>query len=210
MAPTLWQTPHFRRGKSASLQKKQTQPVKSSETNPWQTHATRAIYENQWITVREDEVTRPDGNAGVYGVVSMKNRAVGVVPLHDDGTVTLVGQYRYTMNQYSWEIPEGGCPDTELPIHAARRELREETGLLAAKLEPLGGEIHLSNSVCDERGYLFLGTQLETGEANPEGTEELQTWRVPLQEAVAMALRGEITDGLSVLGLLLAQQQIGD
>ncbi len=178
--------------------------MKSSETNPWQTKATREIYENAWISVREDDVTRPDGAPGIYGVVSMKNRAVGVVPLHDDGSVTLVGQYRYTMNEYSWEIPEGGCPDTELPIEAARRELREETGLIAAKLEPLGGEIHLSNSVCDERGNLFLATQLEQGDASPEGTEELQLKRVPLADAVAMALRGEITDGLSVLSLLLA------
>ena len=178
------------------------------ENNPWQTHATREIYDNAWISVREDDVTRPDGNAGIYGVVSMKNRAVGVVPLHADGTVTLVGQYRYPTDVYSWEIPEGGCPDTELPIHAARRELREETGLIAALVEPLGGEIHLSNSVCDERGYLFLATELEQGAANPEGTEALQLKRVPLHEAVEMAVRGEITDGLSVLGLLLAHRQI--
>ena len=176
----------------------------NSENNPWQTNATREIYDNAWISVREDAVTRPDGNAGIYGVVSMKNRAIGVVPLHADGTVTLVGQFRYTMDEYSWEIPEGGCPDTELPDHAARRELLEETGLNAGNLQPLGGEIHLSNSVCDERGYLFLATQLEQGAANPEGTEELQLKRVPLQDAVAMAMRGEITDSLSVLGLLLA------
>lgn len=160
--------------------------------------------------MREDDVTQPDGAPGIYGVVSMKNRAVGIVPLHADGSVTLVGQYRYTMNEYSWEIPEGGCPDTELPEHAARRELREETGLIAATMEPLGGEIHLSNSVCDERGYLFLATQLEQGDANPEGTEDLQIKRVPLQDAVAMALRGEITDGLSVLGLLLAENRFRD
>ena len=176
----------------------------NSENNPWKTNATRQIYDNPWITVREDEVTRPDGNPGIYGVVSMKNRAVGVVPLHADGTVTLVGQYRYTLDVYSWEIPEGGCPDNELPIEAARRELREETGLIAGNLAPLGGEIHLSNSVCDERGTLFLATDLTQGEANPEGTEQLQLRRVPLQDAVAMALRGEINDGLSVMGLLLA------
>ena len=126
------------------------------------------------------------------------------MPLHDDGTVTLVGQYRYPTGVYSWEIPEGGCPADESPIEAARRELREETGLIAGTLAPLGGEIHLSNSVCDERGTLFLATQLEQTNAQPEGTEQLQLRRLPLSEAVAMALRGEINDGLSVLGLLLA------
>jgi 8-oxo-dGTP pyrophosphatase MutT (NUDIX family) len=178
-------------------------------SNPWQTNAIRDIYENPWIKVREDAVIRPDGNAGIYGVVSMKNRAVGVVPLHDDGTVTLVGQFRYTMNEYSWEIPEGGCPEGEEPIETAGRELIEETGLIAGKIEPIGGEIHLSNSVTDERGYLFVATDLTEGEANPEGTEKIETLRIPLQKAVEMALNGEIKDGLSVLALLFLQKKIG-
>ena len=176
----------------------------NSQDNPWKTNATREIYDNPWITVRENQVTRPDGAPGIYGVVSMKNRAVGIVPLHSDGTVTLVGQFRYPTDVYSWEIPEGGCPPDESLLHCARRELREETGLSARNFEPLGGEIHLSNSVCDERGYLFLATDLTPGKAAPEGTEELQLRRLPLSEAVAMALRGEINDGLSVLGLVLA------
>ena len=176
----------------------------NSKNNPWQTKSTRNIYENAWIKVREDAVTRPDGNDGIYGVVSMKNRAVGVVPLHADGTVTLVGQFRYPTQVYSWEIPEGGCPPEESLLDCARRELREETGLIAQSIIPLGGEIHLSNSVCDERGYLFLATELSQGEWAPEGTEELALQRLPLGEAVEMALRGEINDGLSVLALVLA------
>lgn len=177
-----------------------------NQRNPWKTLSSREIYENPWISLREDQVVRPDGKNGIYGVVSMKNRAVGVVPLHADGTVTLVGQFRYALGVYSWEIPEGGCPEGESPIETARRELAEETGLLAGKIEPLGGEIHLSNSICDERGYLFLATELSQGEAAPEGTEELQIWRLPLERAVEMALSGGINDGLSVLALILTNR----
>src|SRR5689334_3670051 len=95
--------------------------------NPWKTLRSRPVYENAWIKVREDEVVRPDGKPGIYGVISPQGYAIGVVPLHEDGTVTLVGQFRYPMNEYSWEIPEGACPFDEAPVDAARRELREET-----------------------------------------------------------------------------------
>jgi beta-phosphoglucomutase family hydrolase len=173
--------------------------------NPWTTLSSREAYSNPWISVYHEEVRRPDGNTGIYGRVSPKSYAVGVVPLHDDGTVTLVGQYRYTMREYSWEIPEGGCPFKEQPLEAARRELLEETGLRAAEIVPLGGEIQLSNSVTDERGYLFLATGLTQGEAEPEGTERLAIKRVSLEEAVDMAVRGEIRDSLTVTALLLTQ-----
>ena len=178
------------------------------ESNPWTTKSTRAIYENPWISIREDIVDKPSGTEGIYGVVSMRNRGVGVVPLHDDGTITLVGQWRYTMNEYSWEIPEGGCPDDESPIDCAKRELREETGLVADLVEPLGGEVHLSNSVTDERGNLFVATGLTQGESSPEDTELLQIKRVSLEEAVEMVVRGEINDGLSVMALLLLERQL--
>ena len=179
----------------------------SDEPNPWQTLSSREIYQNAWIAVREDAVIRPDGKNGIYGVVSMRNRAVGIVPLHDDGTVTLVGQFRYTMNEYSWEIPEGGCPFDEEPLEAAKRELLEETGLRAEKIEPIAREVHLSNSVSDERAYLFLATGLTQGDAAPEGTEKIATRRVPLNRAVDMALAGEINDALSVLALVLAARR---
>lgn len=151
---------------------------------------------------------KPNGTEGIYGVVSMRNRAVGVVPLHDDGTITLVGQWRYTMNEYSWEIPEGGCPPDESPIDCARRELREETGLVATTIEPLGGEVHLSNSVSDERGNLFLATGLTQGQSQPEDTEQLQIKRVPLEDAVEMVVSGKINDGLSVMALLLLERKL--
>jgi len=183
--------------------------MEQQQPNPWQTVDSRVVYENPWISVRHENVVRPDGEEGVYGVVSMKGRAVGVVPLHADGTVTLVGQWRYTMESYSWEIPEGGCPPDELPAEAARRELREETGLVAASIEPLGGEVHLSNSVTDERGFLFVATDLSQGEAAPEGTERIETRRLPLSQAVDMAVCGEINDGLSVLALLLLERELG-
>ncbi len=177
-------------------------------TNPWQTQSTRPVYENPWISVREDQVVRPNGSEGIYGVVSMRNRAVGVVPLHADGTITLVGQWRYTMEEYSWEIPEGGCPEGELPIECARRELQEETGLLAATVEPLGGEVHLSNSVTDERGSLFVATGLTQSEATPEETEQIEVRRVPLAEAVEMVVSGKINDGLTVMALLLLERKL--
>ncbi|RYG58113.1 NUDIX hydrolase, partial [bacterium] len=145
---------------------------------------------------------------GIYGVVSMRNRAVGVVPLHDDGTITLVGQWRYTMEEYSWEIPEGGCPEGESPSECALRELREETGLIAASIEPLGGELHLSNSVTDERGYLFVAQGLTQSEASPEETEELHVRRVPLGEVVEMVVGGEISDALTVMAVLLLERTL--
>ena len=130
--------------------------------NPWKTLSSRVVYENPWIGVREDEVIRPDGLPGIYGVVHFKNRAVGVLPVDRDGAIWLVGQYRYPLDAYSWEIPEGGCPASESPEETARRELREETGLVAGRLE-LVATSHLSNSVSDELGYVFRATELSEG-----------------------------------------------
>ena len=168
--------------------------------NPWRTLSTRLAYENPWIRVREDQVTRPHGHPGNYGVVSMRAKAIGVLPVHDDGSITLVGQFRYTLNEYSWEIPEGGGPFGEEPLEAARRELREETGLVASTWRELG-RVHLSNSVTDEEGFLFVATGLEQHDAQPEGTEDLQIRRVPWPEALRMAREGEITDSLSLIAL---------
>ncbi|MBV8230665.1 MAG: NUDIX hydrolase [Planctomycetaceae bacterium] len=170
-------------------------------SNPWTTLSRRPIYENPWIALREDQVLRPDGQPGIYGVVHFKFRAIGVLPVDDRGRIWLVGQYRYTLDQYSWEIPEGGGHRDETPEEAARRELREETGLVAGHLELLGTS-HLSNSVTDELGYIFRATRLEPGLSAPEGTERLQVRRVAWDEAWAMLRRGEITDSMSVIALL--------
>jgi 8-oxo-dGTP pyrophosphatase MutT (NUDIX family) len=167
--------------------------------NPWQTVSSKQVYDNPWITLREDQVIRPDGEPGIYGVVHYKNIAVGVLPIEDDHTY-LVGQYRYPLERYSWEIPEGGCPEGEEPLRAAQRELREETGLEARRWQMLG-EAYLSNSVADEYAVWFLATELVPGERRPDGTEKLSVRRLPLREALAMALNGEITDALSLVAI---------
>jgi 8-oxo-dGTP pyrophosphatase MutT (NUDIX family) len=169
--------------------------------NPWTTLASRLIYENPWIRVREDRVTRPDGEPGIYGVVEFKNIAVGVLPVDESGAVWLVGQYRYPLDAYSWEIPEGGGPDLEPPEMTAERELREETGLRAASIE-LVATVHLSNSVSDELGFVFRASGLAQGAHEPEGTEKIVVRRFEWQEAWSMLKRGEITDSLSVIALL--------
>src|SRR5919112_3288147 len=154
--------------------------------NPWEQVSARVVYENPWILVREDEVLRPDGLPGIYGVVHFKNLAVGVLAV-EDGALYLVGQHRYPLGLYSWEIPEGGCPEGEEPLRAAQRELREETGLEAAHWRRLG-EAYLSNSVADEYAVWFLATGLVPGEQSPEGTEAITVRRLPLREVLGMAL----------------------
>ncbi|MBZ0187469.1 MAG: NUDIX domain-containing protein [Candidatus Obscuribacterales bacterium] len=171
-----------------------------NENNPWQTRDSKLIYENPWIKVREDSVVQPDGKPGIYGVVHFKNKAIGVLALEDDRSIYLVGQFRYPLNRYSWEIPEGGCPEGEDPLLAAQRELREETGLTASDWKLLG-TAHLSNSVCDEEALWYLATGLTQQEASPEGTEELKVKKVSFNRAVDMAINGEITDSVSVMAI---------
>jgi 8-oxo-dGTP pyrophosphatase MutT (NUDIX family) len=172
-----------------------------AHANPWTTLASRPVYENAWIAVREDRIVHPDGQPGIYGVVHFKCRAVGVLPVDDDGGVWLVGQYRYPLGQYSWEIPEGGSREGESVEETALRELREETGLSADRLERIAVS-HLSNSVSDEVAYVFRATALRPGASEPEGTERLQVRRVAWDEAWGMLGRGEITDSMSVIALL--------
>jgi 8-oxo-dGTP pyrophosphatase MutT (NUDIX family) len=163
--------------------------------------ARRVAYENAWVTVWHDDVTRPDGEPGIYGVVHYANLAVGVVAIDARDRVALVGQHRYTLDAYSWEIPEGGVPPDEDPGAGAARELREETGLVAAEWQEIG-RLHLSNSISDEAAVLFMATHLTPGPASPDGTEDLVIRWVPFDEALAMAGDGRITDAMSVAALL--------
>ena len=173
--------------------------------NPWQTLSTEIKYHNPWIRVREDQVVNPSGGRGIYGVVSMKNKALGIVPVDAAGNTWLVGQYRYPLNEYSWEIPMGGGP-VELDIlESAQRELREETGLTARRWTNIA-RLHTSNSVTDEEGFVFLAEDLEHGEVEPEETEDLRIWKLPLAEAVQMVMDNRITDAISVAGLLKAEK----
>jgi len=169
--------------------------------NPWTILSQRAVYDNKWIGVTEYDVINPGGGKGIYGVVHFKSLAIGVVPLDEELNTWLVGQYRFPLKQYSWEIPEGGGDPAVAPVASAERELLEETGLVAKEWTPLM-EMHLSNSVSDEKAILFLARQLEQREPEPEETEQLVVRKVPFEEAYRMVMDGIITDSMSVAAIL--------
>lgn len=169
--------------------------------NPWKKISSKEIYDNPWVNIRHEEVIKPNGEHGIYGVAHFKNFAAAVLPLDHDNNTWLVGQYRYTLNEYSWEIPMGGGILNSNILEAAKRELKEETGIKANHWTSLGN-LHTSNSVTDEVGFLFLAEDLIFGEAQPDDTEILTLKKVSLQEAVRMVMDSEITDSLSIAAIL--------
>ena len=172
----------------------------TTPNGPWLRRSRRIAYENPWITIWHDEVSRPDGSPGIYGLVHFVNLAVGVVVLDEDDRVLLVGQHRYALGEQSWEIPEGGVPAGETPIDGMKRELREETGVEASEWRVLV-RLHLSNSVTDEAGVVYLARGLSQGASEPEPTERIEVRWVAFDEALAMTVDGRITDAMSLVGL---------
>lgn len=169
--------------------------------NNWKKLSTETVYENPWIEVQHHDVINPGGGKGIYGQVNFKNLAIGIVPLDEEGNTYLVGQHRFPIDEYSWEIPEGGCPEGENMLDCAKRELLEETGLSAEKWT-LISKIHTSNSVCNEVGFVFLAEKLTFGQAEPEETEELALKKIALKDAYKLVMENKITDSLSITGIL--------
>jgi ADP-ribose pyrophosphatase len=171
------------------------------EENPWKITSEKIIYDNPWINLTEYQVINPSGNPGIYGKVHYKNIAIGVLPLDDDLNTYLVGQFRFAMGQYSWEMPEGGGPLDTDPIDSAKRELLEETGLKAENWTEIQ-RLHLSNSVTDELSILYLARGLRQFEAEPEDTEQLIVHKLPFEEVYLMVCNGGITDAMTVAAVL--------
>lgn len=171
------------------------------EKNPWVINGEKTVYDNPWINITEYDVLNPSGNKGIYGKVHFKNVAVAVIVLDDDMNTYLVGQFRFPLNAYSWEIPEGGAPSGTDPLDGAKRELMEETGLHAENWQMLFN-MHLSNSVSDEYAYIYLATGITQHTASPEETEELSIKKIPFSEAYQMVENGMITDSMSVAAIL--------
>ncbi len=169
--------------------------------NSWQLQSSKKIYDNPWLRLDEDEVINPGGGISHYGKIHFKNIAIGIIPLDENYNTWLVGQYRYVPDCYSWEIPMGGGPLNIDPLTSAKRELKEETGLTATHWEELM-HLHTSNSVTDERGIIYVAKDLTEGDTEFEETEDLKIIKLPLEEAVQRVMDGEITDAVSVAGLL--------
>jgi 8-oxo-dGTP pyrophosphatase MutT (NUDIX family) len=181
----------------------------NEQQNPWKILSEKKIYENPWISLTEFNVINPSGGNGIYGKVHFRSTAVGAFPLDEQLNTYLVGQYRFPTNVYSWEIPEGGGAFGIDPVESAKRELVEETGLVAEEWTKIV-EMHLSNSVTDEFAVVYLARKLTQHTASPEETEQLQVKKVPFEEAYQMVEKGEITDSMSVAAILKVKLMLAD
>lgn len=185
-----------------------SKPIVETFAGGWKRLTSSLVYENPWIQLFHEEVKTPNDTDGIYGRVHFKGVAVGVVPIDEQGNTWLVRQSRYTLNQYTWEIPEGGADEDEDPLACANRELAEEVGLKATRWRKIL-TLHTSNSVTDERAELFVAEGLSPCEQSLDSTEDIEVRKLPLREAVDMALSGEITDAMSVAALLRVAREYG-
>lgn len=174
------------------------------QENPWKTNNIQHVYDNAWISVSDHAVTNPSGNPGIYGVVHFKNYAIGILPVDAEGNTWLIGQYRYPLNTYTWEIPEGGGPLNTTPLESAKRELLEEAGLVADKWT-LMQQMQVSNSCTDEIAFIYLAEEITFETPNPDEDEILTIRKLPLVDAIKMVEDGIILDSLSVVALLKAK-----
>jgi 8-oxo-dGTP pyrophosphatase MutT (NUDIX family) len=173
---------------------------KSEKINPWITLSSREIYKNEWLRLREDQVVTPGGKRGIYSVIE-KSPAIAIVPLTKNQETYLIGQYRYALNTYSWEIPEGGADSGESNLEAAKRELKEETGLEALQWTYLES-LYTSNSVMNEVGHIYLAEDLTEGDSEPEHTEDLSVIKIPFMDLYQKVLDYEIKDALAIIGVM--------
>ena len=178
----------------------------SEEKNPWTTLSSREIYKNEWLRLREDQVVTPGGKRGIYSVIE-KSPAIAIIPLTKDMETYLIGQYRYALNTYSWEIPEGGADPGETNLDAAKRELKEETGLEALQWTYLGS-LYTSNSIMNEIGHIYLAEDLTEGESEPEHTEDLSVIKIPFREVYQKVLDCEIKDALAIIGTMRVHEHL--
>lgn len=172
--------------------------------SPWKKLSSEVKYENTWIRIIEDKVINPAGNPGIYGVVHFKTAAIAIIPLDEDNNTWIVGQYRYPLNSYEWEIVEGGCHEGSTPLETAKRELHEEVGLAAETYEMIL-EMQLSNSCTDELSYTYIARGITYIGEEPEEDEQFKIRKLPFEEVYQMVIRGEIRDGLSVGSILKAK-----
>ena len=167
----------------------------------WKTLDSKVVYDTPWITVHEDQVINPGGGRNTYGHIHFKKKAIAIVPVDDDGNTWIVGQDRYTLGKYSWEVPMGASEEGEDPLTTAHRELREETGLSAGLMTQVM-RLHTSNSITDEEGFVFIARDLSEGETEFDEMEVLEIRKLPIGDVVAMIERGEMTDAMSVAAIL--------